>query len=388
MVGPLTMKFFADYGATVIRIETGRRPCVSRTSAPYKDGVPGLNRSGYFNHFSANMYGMALDMSTARGLDVAKRLVGKADVVMENFTPGVMERWGLGYEELKEIKPDVIMVRQSGFGSTGRYTDLAAFGMTLAAIAGIPNFIGWPDREPLPVGVGAYTDCISPRYAAAALIAALDHREETGRGQLIELAQFETALSFLLPAVLDCAANGREPSRVGNRSPTAAPHGVYPCRGEDAWCTVAVTSDEEWGRLCQVLGKPEHAAHSRFRTLAARKAHEDELDALVAEWTRHFTPDEVTARLQGAGVAAGAVKTAAGVYSDPQLRERNLLWPMAHPEIGEFTHLGASFELSETPATPRMPSPCLGEHTEYVCRELLGMPDAEFVELLVEGVFQ
>ena len=182
MVGALTMKLLADYGATVIRIETARRPDVSRISSPYKDGKPGINRSGYFSHFSANMLDMALNMAHPLASGIARKLVSMADVVCENFTPGIMEKWGLSYEELVKIKPDIIMLRQSGFGSTGPYRDRAAFGMTLAAISGIPNFIGWPDREPLPVGVGAYTDCISPRYALAALIAALDHRDKTGRG--------------------------------------------------------------------------------------------------------------------------------------------------------------------------------------------------------------
>jgi benzylsuccinate CoA-transferase BbsF subunit len=388
MVGSLTMKFFADHGATVIRIESARRPCVSRMSAPYKDGKPGLNRSGYFNHFSANMYSMALNMAHPLALGIAKRLVAQADVVSENFTPGVIEKWGLGYDELVKIKPDVIMLRQSGFGSKGPYRDLAAFGMILAAVVGIPNFIGWPDREPLPVGVGAYTDCISPRFAAAALIAALDHRDKTGRGQLIELAQFETGLSFILPAILDFVANGREPVRSGNASPYAAPHGVYPCKGEDAWCSIAVFNDEQWARLCRAIGTPGYAADTRFATLLKRKKHETALDAVIAEWTGGLTSDEVMTRLQAAGVPAGVVKNAAGLYSDPQLRQRNLLWRLPHSEVGPFTCLGASFELSDTPARPCMASPCLGEHTAYVCTEVLKMSDDEFTGLLAEGVFE
>jgi benzylsuccinate CoA-transferase BbsF subunit len=388
MVGPLTMKFFADYGATVIRIETSKRPCVSRTSAPYREGKPGLNRSGYFNHFSANMYSMSLNMAHPLGLNLAKKLVRYVDVVSENFTPGVMEKWGLGYEDMTEIKSDIIMLRQNGFGSRGPYRDLAAFGMTLAAIAGLPNFIGWPDREPLPMGVGAYTDCISPRYAAAALIAALDYRDKTGQGQLIELAQFETALSFILPGVLDFVANGREPVRSGNAVAWAAPHGVYPCRGEDKWCTITVFSDQQWARLCDVMGKPHYIRDPMFAGLLERKRHEQALNAVIAEWTRELTAEEVMTRLQAAGVPAGVVKNAAELYDDPQLRTRNIFWPLPHTEVNEFTHLGASFELSETPAQPCMPSPCLGEHTAYVCTELLGLPDAEFINLMQEGVFE
>jgi crotonobetainyl-CoA:carnitine CoA-transferase CaiB-like acyl-CoA transferase len=388
MVGPLTMKFFADYGATVIRVETSRRPCVSRTSPPFRDGKPGLNRSGYFNFFSANMYSMAINMTHPSGIEVAKKLIGKSDVVMENFTPGVMEKWGLGYDELRKVKEDIIMLRQSGFGTGGAYEDLSAFGMILSAIAGIPNFIGWPDREPLPVGVGAYTDCISPRYAAAALIAALDYRNKTGSGQLIELAQFETAISYILPAVLDYVANGREPVRMGNACHHAVPHGVYPCRGKDTWCTIAVFNDEQWAQLCKVSGKSEWVDDSRFSTLLNRKKNEETLDNLLRAWTVEFTAEEIMIQLQAAGVPGGIVHNAGGVYDDPQLKERNLFWSLPHSEVGSFTHLGTSFELTGTPGRPHSASPGLGEHTEHVCTKILGLTDEEFIDLLQEGVFE
>jgi benzylsuccinate CoA-transferase BbsF subunit len=388
MVGVLTMKYFADYGATVIRIETSTRPDVSRTSPPFKDGKPGMNRAGYFNYFSANMLGMTLNMSNPLAFGVAKKLIAQADIVMENFTPGVMEKWGLGYEALKEIKPDIIMLRQNGFGVTGPYAHLAAFGMVLAAVAGLPNFIGWPDRGPLPVGVGAYTDCISPRFASAAVIAALEYRNRTGRGQLLDLSQFETATYFILPAILECAANGKEPLLMGNACPYSVPHGVYPCKGKDRWCTIAVMNDEQWAQLCQVIKKPEYIHDARFDTLLHRKENEKEVDALVESWTAQFTPEEVMAQMQSAGVPSGVVENAADLYADPQLRQRGLFWPMHHSEMGLFTHLGANFRLSETAAEPKMPSPCLGEHSEYVCTKILGMSDDEFVKLLQAGVFE
>jgi benzylsuccinate CoA-transferase BbsF subunit len=387
VVGPLTMKYFADYGATVIRVETSQRPCIMRISAPYKEGQPGLDRSGYFNHFSANIFSLALNMDNPRALEVAKRLVAESDVVMENFTPGVMEKWGLGYEELKKVKPDIIMLRQSGFGAGGPYAHLPAFGMILAAVAGLPNFVGWPDGGPLPLGVSPYTDCIAPRFATAALIAALDYRDKTGRGQLLDLSQFETALYFIMPALLDYAANGREPSRIGNTSPYAVPHGVYPCRGDDRWCTIAVSSDEQWANLCKVIGRTDFIKDPRFHTLLNRKKHEDEINELISGWTINFTPEEVMSKMQSAGVPAGVVKNAADIYADPQLRQRNLFWPLNHPDMGLFTHLGQSFELSKTPAQAYMPSPRLGEHTEYICTRILGMTDREFIDLVSTGVF-
>jgi benzylsuccinate CoA-transferase BbsF subunit len=388
MVGPLTLKFFADYGATVIRVETSLRPCVTRTSAPYKDNIPGLNRSGYFNHFSANMMSLSLNMNSPLGLGVAKDLIAWADVVMENFTPGVMDKWGLGYEALKQIKPDIIMVRQNGFGIEGPYKNLAAFGMILAAIAGIPNYIGWPDGGPLPIGIGAYTDSISPRFAAAALIAALDYRDRTGKGQLIDLAQFETALYFLLPGLLDAAVNDREPTRNGNAVAQAAPHNVYPCKGKERWCTIAATNDAQWVALCNAIDKQDLATDVRFDTLPHRKENEQALDSEVEAWTIDRSPEEVMTLLQAVGVPAGIVANASDVFKDPQLRERGLFWPMEHNEMGMFTHLGSSMVLSETPAQASTPSPCMGEHNEFVITKILGKSDEEFVELLVAGVLE
>jgi benzylsuccinate CoA-transferase BbsF subunit len=388
MVGPLTLKFFADYGATVVRVETSLRPCVTRTSSPYKDNIPGINRSGYFNHFSANMMSLSLNMNSPQGLSVAKDLVLWADVVMENFTPGVMDKWGLGYEVLKEINPDIIMVRQNGFGIEGPYKNLAAFGMILAAIAGIPQYIGWPDRGPLPVGVGAYTDSISPRFAAAAVIAALDYRDRTGKGQLIDLAQFETALYFLLPGLLDAAVNGREPVRNGNAVVYAAPHSVYPCKGKERWCTIAVVNDAQWDALCRVIGRVDLVKDPRFDTLPQRKQNENALDVLIEGWTMERTPEQVMFLLQEAGVPAGVVENSADLFEDPQLRGRGLFWPMEHSEMGMFTHLGGSMVLSKTPARAITPSPCMGEHSEYVVTKILGKTDEEFVELLAAGVLE
>jgi len=388
VVGPLTMKFFADHGATVIRIETSLRPCTMRSSAPYKDNKPNLNRGGYFTYYNSNILSFALNMNHPGAGEIARKLARWCDVFMENYTPGVIEKWGLDYEELKKIKPDIIMLRQSGYGSWGPYKNLPAFGMVLVPIAGLPNFIGWPGKEPLPVGVSAYTDCISPRFAAAALISALDYRNKTGKGQLLDVSQFETAISFIMPGLLEYISSGKEPERIGNSSPYAAPHGVYPCKGDDRWCTIAVATDEEWQNLCREIDRPDYAADPRFDSLENRKKNEDELNRLIGDWTVNYTAEEVMTRLQSAGVAAGVVENTADAYNDLQLRKRNIYWPMRHAEMGEFTHQGQSFQLSKTPAQAYSPSPLLGEHTEQICTEMLGMSDEEFVSLMQEGVFE
>jgi benzylsuccinate CoA-transferase BbsF subunit len=388
VVGPLTMKFFADHGATVIRVETSRRPCTMRSSAPYKDNRPGLNRGGYFTYYNANILSFALNMNHPLASGIVRRLVAWCDVFFENYTPGVIEKWGLDYEDLKKIKPDVIMLRQSGYGSWGPYKNLPAFGMVLVPIVGLPNFIGWPGKEPLPVGVSAYTDCIAPRFAVAATIAALDHRNKTGEGQLLDLSQFETSISFILPGLLEYENTGKEPERIGNSSPSAAPHGVYRCQGDDRWCAIAVTTDDEWRIFCRTIGSPVLAQDPRFPTLEARKKNEDELNKIVGEWTINYSPEDVMTILQKAGVPAGVVSDSADVLKDPQLRRRNIFWPMYHTEMGDFTHLGQSFQLSGTPSRPFSPAPLLGEHTEQVCTEMLGMSDDEFVSLMQEGVFE
>lgn len=388
VVGPLTMKFFADHGATVIRIETTLRPCTMRSSAPYKDNKPGLNRGGYFTYYNGNILSFAINMNHPKAAAIVRRLIEWCDVFMENYTPGVMERWGLEYESLKKIKPNIIMLRQSGYGSWGPYKNLPAFGMVLVPIAGLPNFIGWPDKEPLPVGVSAYTDCISPRFATAALIAALDHRDKTGKGQLLDLSQFETAISFILPGLLEYVANGKEPERIGNSSPNACPHGVYPCKGDDRWCTIAISTEEEWCDFCSEIGQPGLVSDPWFDTLEHRKQHEDALNKIVADWTARLPPEEIMTRLQAVGVAAGVVENAKDTLNDPQLRKRNIYWPMDHPEMGHFTHLGQSFQLSKTPAKAYSPAPLLGEHTEQICTEMLGMSDEEFVSLMQEGLFE
>jgi benzylsuccinate CoA-transferase BbsF subunit len=260
--------------------------------------------------------------------------------------------------------------------------------MVLTPIAGLPNYIGFPGKEPLPVGVSAYTDCISPRFATAALIAALDYRKKTGKGQMLDLSQFEDAIYFLAPGILEYISSGREPARIGNSSPSAAPHGVYPCRGDDRWCTIAVHNDVEWQGMCREIGHPEYIEDPRFNTMANRKKNEGELNNIVESWTINFSAEDIMARLQEAGVPAGVVENSSDTYKDPQLKRRNIYWRMQHSEVGEFTHLGQSFQLSKTPSKAYSPSPLLGEHTEYVCSEILGMSDEEFVELMQKGVFE
>jgi len=384
--GPLHTKCLADFGATVIRIESVQRPDLLRYAAPYKDGVPGLDRSGYYAPYNTNKLGISLNLNHPKALEIAKRLVLWADVVVESFVPGTMERWGLAYEELKKIKADIVMFRTSQLGQYGPHAHQPGYGPHLSAFTGFASISGWPDGLPI-APYGAHTDFVAPRFGIPALIAALIYRRKTGKGQCLDLSQLEAGIQFLAPLCLDYTVNAREMSRKGNASSCAAPCGAYRCRGEDRWCVIEVTTDSEWEAFCRAIGYPDWCKEERFATLASRKKNEEELNNLVESWTINFTAEEVMTRLQMDGVSAGVVATIRDLLEDPQLKYYKYFWWLNHPELGLFPYFGEPMHLSKTPAQARLPSPCLGEHTQYVCQEILGMGDEEFVSCLNEGVF-
>jgi benzylsuccinate CoA-transferase BbsF subunit len=388
IAGPSIPMWLAHHGAKVIRIESLSRPDEIRGIEPFKDSVAGINRSGCFANYNSNKYGMALNLNHPRGVEVAKRIIAWADIVVENFTPGTMQRkWGLGYEGIKKIKADIIMVSTSPLGQTGPEAQQAGFGLELVSRGGFTHFVGWPDQDAVGVGY-PYTDTVTPPIAVIAIMAALEYRRRTGKGQYIDLSQHEVAVQHLAPALLDYAVNGREGGRIGNRHPYAAPHGAYRCLGDDRWCTIAVFTDGEWEAFCKVIGKPAWTEDPKFTTLLARKENEEELDRLVEDWTVNLPPEEVMNKMQAAGVAAGVVQSGKDLIEDPQLEHRHHFWYLNHPEMGLCAYDGPPFKLSETPAELNMPAPCLGEHTEYVCTQILGMTDDEFIGLFAEGVFE
>ena len=386
IAGPLTLKYLADYGATVICVESPQRPDLLRISTPYKDGVAGVNRAGYFAYFAGNKYSIALDLNKASGIEVARKLVAWADVVADSHRPGVIEGWGLGYEELIKTKSDIIMIRSSNQGLTGPSASHPGLGNQINGLAGFINLVGWPDQEPISLIV-AYTDYLAPHFAATALIGALDYRRKTGKGQLLDISQLEVGLQLIAPLLLNYMVNGQEAKAKGNSCDYAAPHGAYRCKGEDRWCAISVFTDAEWESFCKAIGEPTWTREPKFSTLGGRKEHEQELNKLVEEWTCNHEAEEVMKLLQEVGVAAGVVQNAKDLYHDPQLKERDCFWVAEHNELGKFSHLGQPSRLSKTPAKLHRSAPCLGEHTEYICRELLGIAESQFDEYLVEGAF-
>lgn len=385
--GPILTQSLADHGAMVVRVESATRPDILRMAPPYKDKKTGIDRSGYFARFNSSKYGVSLNLNHPRAASVVRRLVAWCDVVVENFTPGSMEKWGFEYEELCKLKPDLIMLSTSNQGQTGPHSHHPGHGGILTSLAGFTHLTGWDDQEPCQA-YGALTDFITPLLGAAVLIGALEFRRRTGQGQYLDLSQYEGSLLTLGPVMLDWFANDHEATRMGNRSPHAAPHGAYPCQGEDKWCVVAVETPEEWQALCHALGQPALADDPRFSSPEQRQQNQDALDRIIAAWTSQRTAQEVMHTLQEQGVPAGVVQNPAEVLEDPQLRHRGHFKVLEHPQIGPQHYEMPPFQLSRTPAELQMPSPCVGQHNEYIYREVLGIPDEEFVELLVEGVLE
>ncbi len=385
--GPVTAMYLADHGATVLEIESSHHIDIARAAPPMKDRVHGVNRAGWFNEFNRNKYGMELDLRHPRAAEVTEKIISWADIVVENFTPGVMGRLGLGYDKLIKIKPDIIMFSTTMAGQTGPQAKLPGYGATLVALSGFTHLTGWPDRGPVEV-YGAYTDWLLPPMGVVAILAALDYRRRTGKGQYIDLSQYEVGISFLAPLLLDYAVNGKVWNRKGNLSSCAVPHNVYRCKGDDRWCAITVFTDREWAALREVMGDPEWSCDLKFNSFNSRKRNEEELDGLIDSWTIQYTPDELAARLQQAGVPAGPVATAEDLFSDPQLKHRQFFQVLNHPEIGQYTVRGSPYKLSKTADQVSRPAPCMGEHTEYACTKLLGMSDEEFVDLFASGLFQ
>lgn len=385
-VGPLATKYLADYGAQVVRIEDSRNPENLRITAPFKGGIAHPDRGGLFHSLNSSKYSITIDLRRPKGIEIARKLVMWSDVVVENFAAGTMRKFGLDYEALKKTKRDLIMLSSNTMGQTGPYREVAGFGWNVFAFAGFLHFTGWPDRWPV-ITPSAYPDHISPWFGVAALMAALEYRRRTGKGQYIDLSQIEACLHFLAPALLDYSVNQRVGGRCGNRSPRAAPHGAFRCKGDDRWCSIAVFSDDEWEALCRVMGRPDLLDDPRFATFLSRKANEDEVDAVITEWTVKYSAEEIMALLQKAGVPAGVIQDAADVIErDPQLQYRHYFEELQQPMIGKCLHQKLPARLTRTPPQLR-PSPCLGEHNEYVCTKILGMGDEEFLKLLAEGVF-
>ncbi|MEK7217361.1 MAG: CoA transferase [Chloroflexota bacterium] len=385
IAGPYGMQLMAYAGAEVIKVESTRRPDSFRQPG-YGVYGQGINSARPFAEFNRNKRSVSVDMGTGDGRTLIKRLVAVSDVVVENFSHGVMNRWGFDYPSLDQIAPGIIMLSAQGMGQDGPRRDWVTYGPSLLAYSGFTWVWNHPD-QPEPTGSQvALPDYLASVYAALAIIAALDHRRRTGQGQHILLAQVATAASLLPTTLLEYFVNHHVTPPRGNTSPFFAPYGLYPCRGEDRWCAITVTSEEEWQSLRRTLGDPPWTADARFVDMPGRVQHRADLDALLAGWTQAHDAHEVMRLLQAEGVPAGAVQNAKDLFNDPHLRERGMLTEVEHPEMPPLTFPGIPYRMSATPPRLLRHAPLLGHDNDYVFRELLGLTQAEIKRLVEREV--
>jgi len=383
-VGPISTKYLADHGATVVRVETTTPLDILRVAGPFKDRVPGPDRTQFFADYNTSKLGLTLDLKNPAGVEVAKKLIAWADIFTESFTPGTVASLGIGYEVARSINPSIIMASTCLMGQTGSAASFAGFGFHAGAIAGYYEVTGWPDLPPDGPWT-AYTDTIAPRFLGATLMAALDHRRRTGEGQHIDAAQIEMGLHFLAPQIIDYRVNGRTVSRNGNRSEFAAPHGAYPCAGDDQWCAIAVESDEQWAGLQRAMDAPSWAKDTRFGSVEGRLAHQDEIEGHLSQWTSQSPPGEVMELLLAQGVPAGVVQRSSDLQTDPQLAHRGFFRKLDHQEMGTIPYPGHQFRIRGYDSGPRFAAPVLGQHNEQVLRDVLGMTDDEVSEAIIDG---
>jgi benzylsuccinate CoA-transferase BbsF subunit len=393
IAGPTATRVLADFGADVIRVEHAQAVDAIRLGRPIVGEQPTLNNSGFFNYINRNKRSILLNVRHPMGHDLLKQLIARSDVVVENFSSGVMDSWELGYDQLREIREDIIYCSVSGFGHSGRDAAYTTWGPTAQALSGLTAMSGLPGKQPAGWGY-SYMDHTAGYYAANAIMMALFHRQRTGEGQHIDMSQVEAGIVLTGPAVLDFTVNGRSWRRAGlppgNRAwqPAVAPHNTYPCAGDDRWIAIAVMNDAEWEALVRAMDEPGWARDDRFATNDARLANEDDLDARIAAWTARQRDYALMALLQSAGVRAGVVQKASDRFErDPQLAARGWWHNVPHAELGDCDYDGVVPRLANAPGELREPSPLLGEHTHQVMREVLGMDDQAIVEHELAGVF-
>jgi benzylsuccinate CoA-transferase BbsF subunit len=383
--GPIGTKLLAEFGAEVIKVESRTRPDPLRKTAPFAPGDDPLERSGYFADRNAGKRSIALDMTHPRAREIVLRLAAATDVCAQSFRPGTMEKWNLGYEALIAVRPDLIYLAMPMQGEWGPHATFSGFGATLVALCGLHELCGYPDREPVGTGTNYPDHVPNPMHAVFAVLAALLHRDATGEGQRIELSQLESTLNVIGPAI-ELADLGRSPVRAGNRIPHAAPHGVFPVRGDDRWIAIAVVDDRRWRALAELTRIPKFNA-VEFARLEGRKAREDEIETLLAGWTASQDADELAGLLAAAGIAASPVRTADELLAGAGgLRDRGAFAWLDHPVMGSSVYTAPTPRLSATPGSLASSAPLLGADTDEVLSAIAGYSPEEIAELRDEGV--
>jgi benzylsuccinate CoA-transferase BbsF subunit len=384
--GPFGTKVFSDFGAEVLKIESMTRPDSVRTAGPFKDGVAGTNRSGYFASRNTGKHSVSLDLKTGEAREIVRDLVARSDVICNNFGPGAMERLGLGYDALREVKPDIIYLSMPMYGLDGPRAELLGVGMTISAVTGIMWQTAYGPDDPVGPGTHYPDHAANPYHAAFAVLAALAHRRKTGRGMKIDLSQVESTANFVGPAIVEAAATGREPPQIGNRSRNHAPHNVFRARGDDAWVAIAVTDDTQWRALTDVLGREDLAADASLADAKGRLAAHVRLEEAVAAWVINHDSAEVVAAMRSRHIAAARVVSSRELIEcDPQLAHRDYWQYVEHPEVGPVLLSSLPFTIDGERIQLDRP-PLLGEHTDAVLRDLLDFSDDQIETLRQRGV--
>ena len=388
---PFSMKMLADMGAQVIRLESTGRLESYRSDSVYKNDISGdfWNKGANFYEQNRNKLGVTLDLGKPEGLGIIKELIAVADVFSENFTPRVIKNFGLEYEDVKKIKPDIIMVSSTGYGFYGPWSHFGATGPATEGAAGLAYQTGYAGSNDPVMSEIPYTDYTSGEHTVFAVMAALMHRLRTGQGQFVDISQTQATSATIPEILMDYSANGRTSPRIGNQDTVMSPHGCYQCQGDDRWITIAVANDEEWRALCQVLGRDDWASDTRFKDSLSRWQHRDELDALIGPVTNSWVAHDLMTALQKAGVAGGVVMDSKDLLFDPHLVERNFYEVVSHHEstgIPPLPYAGRPWKLSKTPAVPGMAAPLMGEHNHMILGDLLGKSAEEMADLEEAGI--
>ena len=386
IAGPSATRVLADFGAEVIKVESSTHPDTARLSSPYANGVRSLNSSGYFAGHNAGKQSIALNLRTAAGVDVLRRLIGVSDVLVESFAPGVMARLGLADDRLREWNGQLIIAHHSLQGQTGPRSRQRGYGQLASAMTGWFALTGPEDGE--PVGpYSAYTDFIAWPYLSAAILLALEERDQGGQPSIIDHTHIESSAYFAAPELL-AAQRDAPPRRHGNRESYAAPSGCYQCAGDDEWCAVTVTSDAQWRALCETLGVDGLAKDARFATHAARQAHHELMEGELREAFARADAVKLQRDLSNAGVAANRVSRASDLFEDEQLRHRDVFRRVPHQVLGDHAVAAPSFVISGVRSGPTAGFPLLGEHTERICTDVLSMSADEIAESAAGGAFE
>jgi crotonobetainyl-CoA:carnitine CoA-transferase CaiB-like acyl-CoA transferase len=379
LAGPWASQVLADLGAEVIKVERpGTGDDTRAWGPPYLAG-----ESAYFISTNRGKKSITVDLSRPEGQEIVRRLAARSDALLENFKAGALERYGLGYAQLAPLNPRLVYCSISGFGQTGPYRDRAGYDFLVQGMGGLMSLTGEPEGVPMKAGV-AITDILTGMYAATAILAALTHRDRTGRGQHIDLALLDVQVAMLANQAENFLVTGRPPERMGNAHPSIVPYRAFAAR--DGHIVVAVGNDGQFARLCAVAGRPELASDARFATNAARVRNREELEPLLAAIIAQRPRQEWIASLEAAGVPCGPINDLAQVFADPQVRQRGLQVEAPHPLAGTVPMVRSPLRLSETPARSDVPPPLLGQHTFEVLKEVLQMSSAEIEALRAGGV--